>query len=81
MNQYIQSCRFGLILRWKCGSEYDVLLNETVQRKYMSIVIKIKDNSLEWYIVCLSKMSLDKANNVKIRTFGTFLVSIIYTVS
>ena len=50
--------RFVLILRWKCGSEYAVLLNETVQRKYMSIVIhfvNIKDNSLEWYIVCLSK--------------------------
>ena len=56
--------RFGLILRWKCGLEYAVLLNETVQRKYMSIAIKIKDNSLELYIVCLSKMSLDKANNL-----------------
>ena len=69
--------RFGLILRWECGSEYAVLLNETVQRKYMSIVIKIKDNSLEWYIVCLSKMSLDKANNEKIRTFGYYLYSFI----
>ena len=38
-----------------------LLLNETVQQKYISIIIKVKDSSFEWCIVCLSKMSLDKA--------------------
>ena len=41
-----------------------ILLNETEQRENISIIImiiKVKDSSIEWCIVCLSKISLDKA--------------------
>ena len=37
------------------------LLNETVQRENTSIIIKVNASSFEWCMVCLSKMSLDKA--------------------
>ena len=37
------------------------VLNETVQRENTSIIIKINASSFEWCIVCLSKISLDKA--------------------
>ena len=35
------------------------LLNETVQREHTSI--KVNASSFEWRMVCLSKMSQDKA--------------------
>ena len=37
------------------------LLIETVQREHISIIIKVNTRSFGWCIVCLSKMSLDKA--------------------
>ena len=37
------------------------LLIETIQRENISIIITVKTRSFEWGIVCLSKMSLDKA--------------------
>ena len=37
------------------------LLNEKEQREHTSIIIKVNACSFEWCMICLSKMSLDKA--------------------
>ena len=35
-------------------------LKKTVQRENTSIIIKVNASSFEWWMVCVSKMSLDK---------------------
>ena len=44
-------------------AKYNVLylLNETVQRENTSINKKVNASTFEWCMVCLTKMSLDKA--------------------
>ena len=41
------------------------LFNETVQRENISISIKVKAGSFKCCIVCLAKMSLEKAKSQK----------------
>ena len=36
------------------------LFNKTVLPESISIIIKVKASSFEWFILCLAKMSLDK---------------------
>ena len=53
-------------ITWKQASGMEwalfnmLLFNETRHGENTSIIIKVNASSFEWYIVCLSKMSLDK---------------------
>ena len=47
-------------MEWTISNVLQLLI-KTVQRENISIIIKVKTRSFDWCIVCLSKMSLDKA--------------------
>ena len=48
-------------MEWTIYNDVLYLLNGTLQRENFSIIIKLKTCSFEWCIICLSKMSLNKA--------------------
>ena len=47
-------------MEWKIYNVLYILI-ETVQPENISIIVKLKTRLFEWCIVCLLKMSMDKA--------------------